>query len=116
MAYTDGSESIVALAGSSSELTNRLICILQSLHIDISDFDLLESADEDSEEDRSVSVVWNGGSVSLHDVLHGRTGTLTSFRAAICAIFKTTKVSTLGKTTDITCKLLEPISLLDTMG
>lgn len=30
---------------------------------------------------------------------------LTLRRAAICAVFKTTKVSTLGKTTDITCEL-----------
>ena len=72
----------------------------------VSDFDILEFADEDIEKGIPLSLVWNGGDVRLHYVLERQAVVLITCRAAICAVFKTTKVSTLGKTNDITCKSL----------
>ncbi len=105
MAYLDGSEFGITLPDDPRDmLSDRFICFLQSLHFAISDFDILESTDEDDEKGRTLSFVWNGSDVRLH-VCEGPTEALTLCRAAICAVFKTTKVSTLGRTNDITCEL-----------
>lgn len=93
-----------------SDSTDRFLRLLKCLHSALSFSHFLEAADQIHEEAGSLSAVWIGHHVNFPSNAQTVGGTekaavrLTYRRASICAIMKTTKVSNLGKTDDITCE------------